>query len=192
MKKIATLLVATLLVLLPALPAWSQDSSKRVGSFEVRSASLTLVDGVQELDARLQLVLSAEALKALNSGVTLTIKLALEVIRVRRLMPDDGEADLSITYELQYLPLSQRYIVRSINSGDRDSFATLYSALNNLGRIQSLPVIDDAILNPDGDYRVRLRVSLSTQQYSAPFRFLFFWRDEWDLKSEWYEWPLER
>jgi hypothetical protein len=192
MKKIATLLVATLLVLLPALLAWSQDSSKRVGSFEVRSASLTLVDGVQELDARLQLVLSAEALKALNSGVTLTIKLALEVIRVRRLMPDDGEADLSITYELQYLPLSQRYIVRSINSGDRDSFATLYSALNNLGRIQSLPVIDDAILNPDGDYRVRLRVSLSTQQYSAPFRFLFFWRDEWDLKSEWYEWPLER
>ena len=107
-------------------------------------------------------------------------------------MPDDGEAELSITYELQYLPLSQRYIVRSISSGDRDSFATLYSALNNLGRIQSLPVVDDAILNPDSDYRVRLRVSLSTQQYSAPFRFLFFWRDEWDLKSEWYEWPLER
>lgn len=192
MKKIATLLVATLLVLLPAMLAWSQDSSKRVGSFEVRSASLTLVDGVQELDARLQLVLSAEALKALNSGVTLTVELSLEVIRVRRLMPDDGEAELSITYELQYLPLSQRYIVRSINSGDRDSFATLYSALNNLGRIQSLPVIDDAILNPNSDYRVRLRVSLSTRQYSAPFRFLFFWRDEWDLKSEWYEWPLER
>ena len=192
MKKIATLLVATLLVLLPAMLAWSQDSSKRVGSFEVRSASLTLVDGVQELDARLQLVLSAEALKALNSGVTLTVELSLEVIRVRRLMPDDGEAELSITYELQYLPLSQRYIVRSINSGDRDSFATLYSALNNLGRIQALPVIDDAILNPDSDYRVRLRVSLSTRQYSAPFRFLFFWRDEWDLKSEWYEWPLER
>ena len=192
MKKIATLLVATLLVLLPVMLAWSQDSSKRVGSFEVRSASLTLVDGVQELDARLQLVLSAEALKALNSGVTLTIELSLEAIRVRRLMPDDGEAQLSITYELQYLPLSQRYIVRSINSGDRDSFATLYSALNNLGRIQSLPVIDDAILNPDSDYRVRLRVLLSTRQYSAPFRFLFFWRDEWDLKSEWYEWPLER
>ena len=192
MKKIATLLVATLLVSLPAMLAWSQDSSKRVGSFEVRSASLTLVDGVQELDARLQLVLSAEALKALNSGVTLTIELSLEVIRVKRLMPDDGEAELSITYELQYLPLSQRYIVRSINSGDRDSFATLYSALNNLGRIQSLPVVDDAILNPDSNYRIRLRVSLSTQQFSAPFRFLFFWRDEWDLKSEWYEWPLER
>ena len=186
------MLVAAWLVLLPVLFAWSQDNPNRAGSFEVRSASLTLVDGVQELDARLQLILSDEALKALNSGVTLTIEINLEVIRVKRFMPDDGEAELSITYELEYLPLSQRYVVSSVNSGDTDSFATLYSALNNLGRIQSLPVIDDAILNPDSKYRIRLRASLSTQQYSAPFRFLFFWRDEWDLKSEWYEWPLER
>ena len=192
MKKTATLFLATWMLLLPAMFAWPQDNPDRAGSFEVRSASLTLVDGIQELDARLQLILSAEALRALNSGVTLTIEIALEVIRVKRFLPDDGEAELSITYELEYLPLSQRYIVRSVNSGDRDSFATLYSALNNLGRIQSLPVIDDAILNPDSKYRIRLRVSLSTRQYSAPFRFLFFWRDEWDLKSEWYEWPLER
>lgn len=192
MKKIATLLVAASLVLLPASLAWSQDNPKRAGSFEVRSASLTLVDGVQELDARLQLILSAEALKALNSGVILTIEFTLEVIRVKRFLPDDGEAELSLTYELEYLPISQRYIVRSLNSGDRDSFATLYSALNNLGRVEALPVIDDAVLKADSDYRIRLRASLSTRQYSAPFRFLFFWRDEWDLKSEWHEWPLER
>jgi hypothetical protein len=147
---------------------------------------------VQQLDARLQLILSAEALKALNSGITLTIEIELEVIRVRRLLPDDGEAALTVRYELEYRPLSQRYIVRNVNSGDQDSFATLYSALNNLGRVQSLPVIDDAILEPDSEYRMRLRALLSTREYSAPLRFLFFWRDEWDLKSEWYEWPLER
>jgi hypothetical protein len=191
-RYIATILAAVLLGLQALLPAWSQEHLDRTGYFDVRSASLTLVNGVQELDARLQLVLSADALEALNSGVTLTIELGLEVIRVRRLLPDDVEAELTVRYELEYLPLSQRYIVRSINSGDRDSFATLYSALNNLGRIEALPVIDDAILNPDSKYRVRLRASLSTRQYSAPFRFLFFWRDEWDLKSEWYEWRLER
>lgn len=173
-------------------PAWSQDAPDRVGYFDVRSASLALVDGVQELDARLQLVLSAEALNALNSGITLTIELNLELIRVRRLLPDDGEASLTVRYELEFLPLSQRYIVRNINSGDQESFATLYSALNNLGRVQSLPVIDDAILDQDSNYRVRLRAALSTRQYSAPLRFLFFWRSEWDLKSDWYEWLLER
>ena len=192
LKRSAVTLVAALLVMGGNHLVWAQDNPERVGYFDVRSASLTLVDGVQELDARLQLVLSAQALEALNSGITLTIELNLEVIRVRRFMPDDGEAQLTVRYELEYRPLSQRYIVRNLNSGEQDSFATLYSALNNLGRVQALPVIDDAILDPDADYRIRLRAALSTREYSAPLRFVFFWRDEWDLKSEWYEWRLER
>jgi len=191
-KEFAVAVAVGLLTAHLSLLAFAQENPDRVGYFDVRSASLTLVDGVQELDARLQLVLSAEALKALNSGITLTIELNLEVIRMRRFMPDDGEAQLTVRYELEYRPLSQRYIVRNTNSGDQDSFATLYSALNNLGRVQSLPVIDDAILDPNKRYRVRLRAALSTREYSAPLRVLFFWRDEWDLKSEWYEWRLER
>jgi hypothetical protein len=79
-----------------------------------------------------------------------------------------------------------------LNSGDQDSFATLYSALNNLGRIQSLPVIDDSILEVGKTYRIRLRARLSTEQYPAPLRILFFWRDQWQLESDWFEWILER
>jgi hypothetical protein len=151
-----------------------------------------MVAGVHELEARLQLILSAEALDALGSGVPLTIELNIEVIRVRRFMPDDVEAELTVTYELEYRPLSQRYIVRSLNSGEQDSFATLYSALNNLGRIQGLPVIDDALLQPGSAYRMRLRSLLSTRQYPAPLRILFFWRSQWQLQSNWYQWNLER
>ncbi|MCH7822034.1 MAG: DUF4390 domain-containing protein [Proteobacteria bacterium] len=164
----------------------------REGFFDVRSAATTMIAGVHELEARLQLILSAEALDALNSGVPLTIELNLEVIRVRGLWLDAVEAELTVTYELEYRPLSQRYIVRNLNSGDENSFSTLYSALNNLGRIQGLPVIDDALLNPGSAYRMRLRALLSTRQYPAPLRILFFWRSQWQLKSDWYEWTLER
>ncbi len=177
---------------LAAQPGNAQDDLERAGYFEVRSASAQQVGGVHTLDARLQLVLSSEALAALSSGVPLTIELQLEVIRVRRFVWDDTEAELALRYELEYRPLSQRYIVRNLNSGDQDSFATLYSALNNLGRVQGLPIIDDALLEPGKDYRVRLRAMLNTQQYSAPLRLLFFWRSEWQLQSEWYEWLLER
>jgi hypothetical protein len=173
-------------------PGLAQDGLERAGYFEVRSASTRLVGGVHTLDARLQLVLSSEALEALSSGVPLTIELQLEVIRVRRFVWDDAEAELALRYELEYRPLSQRYLVRNLNSGDQDSFATLYSALNNLGRVQGLPVIDDALLEYGKDYRIRLRAMLNTQQYSAPLRLLFFWRDEWQLQSEWFEWLLER
>ena len=144
------------------------------------------------LDARLQLILSSEALAALESGVTLTIELQMQVIRERRWYVDDIEAELAVRYELEYRPLSQRYIVKNLNSGDQDSFATLYSALNSLGRVQGLPVIDDALLVPDRPYRVRLRAMLNTRQYPATLRLLFFWRGQWQLQSEWFEWSLER
>ena len=169
----------------------AQGNIEREGYFEVRSASTEIVDGVHTLDARLQLVLSSEALRALESGVTLTIELQLQVIRVRGLLPDDLEAELAIRHELQYSPVSQRYIIRNLNAGDQDSFATLYSALNSLGRVQRLPLIDDAVLDPDAEYRVRARAMLNMQQYPAALRILFFWRGQWQLESEWFEWSLE-
>jgi len=184
--------VLLLVAVLAASAAVGQDDLEREGYFEVRSAETSVVDGVHTLDARLQLVLSSEALEALSSGVPLTIELQMQLIRVRNLWWDDDAAHLAVRFELEYRPLSQRYLVRNLNSGDQDSFATLYSALNNLGRIQDLPVIDDALLEPNEDYRIRLRVMLQTRQYSAPLRFLFFWRSEWQLQSEWYEWLLER
>ena len=171
---------------------FAQEDIDREGYFEVRSATTAPIGGVYTLDARLQLVLSSEALAALESGVTLTIELQLQVIRQRRWYLDDVQAELAIRYELEYRPLTQRYIVKNLNSGDQDSFATLYSALNSLGRVQGLPVIDDALLVPDRPYRVRLRAMLNTEQYPATLRLLFFWRGEWQLQSEWFEWQLER
>lgn len=181
-----------LLAALALVPVLAQDQVDRQGYFDVRSASTTVNSGVVYLDARLQLVLSDDALAALENGVPLTIELMLEVVRERRFLPDAADAELTLRYELEYRPLSQRYIVSNLNSGDQDSFATLYSALNNLGRIQGLPVLDVSILDSDADYRMRLQALLSTQQYPAPLRLLFFWRDDWQLTSEWYEWSLER
>ncbi len=184
--------VVAILVLLFASSSIAQDPVVREGYFEVRSASTQLVNGVHELDSRLQLVLSSEALEALNNGVPLTIELQMQLLRQRRFYVDALDAELEVRFELEYRPLSQRYIVRNLNSGDQDSFATLYSALNNLGRITSLPVIDDALLQQNRDYRVRVRAMLQTQQYPAPLRLLFFWRSQWQLQSEWFEWTLER
>ncbi len=194
--RLITLALTALAALLlhTSLPAQvtANDELPRQGFFDVRSATTTLNAGVHELEARLQLILSKEALDALNSGVPLTIELNFEVIRARGLWIDALEASLTVTYELEYRPISQRYIVRNLNSGDEDSFATLYSALNNLGRIQGLPVIDDSLLQPEGRYRLRLRALLSTRQYPAPLRILFFWRSQWQLESKWFEWTLER
>ena len=162
------------------------------GYFDVRSAKSVLIDQTHVLDARLQLFLSDEALNALNSGVPLTIELNIEFIKVRRFMLDDKEIELSFQFELEYKPLSQRYIVRDTVNDVQDSYATLFSALNRLGRVQNLFLVNDNELSNDSSYRMRLQALLSTKQYSAPLRMLFFWRSQWDIKSEWYEWQLQR
>ena len=162
------------------------------GYFDVRSADTVLVEQKHMLDARLQLFLSDEALNALNSGVPLTIELNIELLRIRRFLPDDKETELSFQYELEYRPLSQRYIVRDVRNASQESYSTLFSALNRLGRIQNLFLFDSKSLIPDANYRLRLQALLSTKQYSAPLRMLFFWRSQWDIKSRWYEWQLQR
>ena len=170
----------------------AQMRSNHEGYFDVRSATTVLVEGNHMLDSRLQLFLSDEALNALNSGVPLTIELSVEIIRTRRFLPDAKEVELEFQYELEYRPLSQRYIVKNVQNEIQDSYATLFSALNKLGRVQDLILVENSSLEPQSNYRFRMQALLSTKQYSAPLRMLFFWRDQWDLKSEWYEWQLQR
>ena len=191
-RPLIKLLTLLLCVIALQSDAFAQKQLERVGNFQVRSASTSLNDGVHELEARLQLILSGEALEALNNGVALTIELQVEVIRVRRFYLDDVEASLEFTYELGFSPLTENYTVRNVTSGDQESFASLYSALNHLGRIQGLPIIDDVLVDPDADYRVRLRALLSAKEIAAALRYILFWRDKWQLKSEWFEWQLER
>ena len=193
MQGFKALLLASLIIAGFAGAAHAQDNEiEREGYFEVRSATTDNIDGVVTLDARLQLVLSSEALRALEAGVPLTIEMQLELLRQRRFNFDAVDAELTIRFELEYRPLSQRYILRNVNSGNQESFATLYSTLNTLGRVQNLPIIDEALLAPGKRYRGRLRALLNTQQYPAPLRIVFFWRNQWQLKSEWFEWQLER
>ena len=187
--------ITKLVIILGAFSSFdllAQMRPNHEGYFDVRSAKSVLIDQTHVLDARLQLFLSDEALNALNSGVPLTIELSIEFIRVRRFMPDDKEIELSFQFELEYKPLSQRYIVRDTVNDTQDSYATLFSALNRLGRIQNLFLVNDNELSNDSNYRMRLQALLSTKQYSAPLRMLFFWRSQWDIKSEWYEWQLQR
>ena len=180
--------VCAALVLVPAADA--QDDP---GRFEVRSASAGLEPDadVYFIDARLELRLSTEAREALESGVPLSIRVEVEIIHVRRYLLDRESAELTQLYALQYHPLLERYTVRNVNSGTLDTYSSLFAALNSLGRIDRLPLIDQALLDPERLYDVQLRVLLDTEQLPGPLRLLAFWRRDWSLGSEWYRWSLE-
>ncbi len=164
--------------------------SAKGGHFEVRSASTKLRDGVYYLDARIDYRLSDKALEALDSGVELTVELQIELSRQRSFMPDPEIATLQQRYLLSYQPLSQRYVVKNLNSGESASYATLFSALNNLGRVEDVPLIDAALLEKGAHYIVRLRAVLDQNTLPGPLRLFSFWGDSFRLQSKWYSWML--
>ena len=177
-------LLACCLLLLPFV-ARSQD-----GRFEVQNVSTFLEDGVYYVTGWLDYTLSAEALEALESGVALTFELQIELTRGRRFWVDPEIAKLVQTDELQYHALSERYIVKNLNSGGQNTFATLFSALSVIGRVVKLPIIDAALLDPDATYNVRIRAVLDQNRLPGPLRLFALWQDGFKLESDWYGWLL--
>ena len=174
----------------PPPPPPAVEPADDPGFFQVRSAIAELRDGVYYLNAVIGYRLSTEATDALHSGVPLGIRLDIEIIHPRRWWFDDDSVTLRQSYQLDYHAISERYIVLNANSGEQISFASLFSALEYIGRIERLPLIDSAVLADDRGYYVRLRASLDQEQFPGPLRLLAFWRRDWAIASEWYRWPL--
>jgi hypothetical protein len=172
-----------------AFAAVAQDEDE--GGFTVRSADWELIGGVYFINSIIDLQLSSEARAALESGVPLIVHIEVDLIIIRRFWIDDEEADVDQRFELAYHALTERYIVRNLNSSDQASFASVEAALNYLGRIERLPFIDAALLNPGRDYDVRIKAELDMDEFSGPLRLLTFWRRDFSLESEWYRWPLQ-
>jgi hypothetical protein len=176
----------------PPPPAAVDPQQDDPGFFEVRSAIAELRDGVYYLNSSIAYRLSTEAIDALHSGVPLGIRLDVEIVHPRRWWFDDDSVALRQSYQLDYHAVSERYIVLNVNSGNQTSFASLASALEHIGRVERLPLIDSAVLEDDRGYYVRMRASLDQEQFPGPLRLLAFWRRDWSIASEWYRWPLRR
>jgi hypothetical protein len=159
-------------------------------SVEVRSASLSLDQDVYDLDARLDIRLPDDARKAIEDGLTMRLDYEIELSRVRNFMPDATVAELEQRYELSYHALSQRYLVRKLNTGEQQDFGSLQAALDRISEVRGLPVIDSALVEPKHSYEVRVRAVVDLNTGSEALRWILFWTDDWSATSEWFEWPL--
>jgi hypothetical protein len=169
--------------------AWPAHADTQLA---VATAAVASDEGVYQLDARLELDLPEQARRAIEAGLTLRLRYDIEVARVRRYVPDAGVASLAQEYELSYHALSQRYLVRNLNTGEQQDFGTLQSALDNLAEVRGLPLFDADLLEQGSSYQFRVRAELTLRSAPDTLSWLLFWTDDWSATSEWYEWPLRR
>jgi hypothetical protein len=156
----------------------------------IRSAQVDLDDDVYELDTQLELRLPASARKAIDGGLTLRLTYEIEVNRVRRYLPDPGVAAIEQHFELSYHALSQRYLVRNLNTGEQQDFGSVEAALARITEVKGLPVLDASLLPPGPEYEGRVRAVLDMASAEDAFGWLLFWTDDWSAKSDWYTWTL--
>lgn len=181
--------LAACLCAMVALPAFADANS---GHFQVRSAYSQELDGVYHVTAHIDYGLTEAAVEALRNGVPLTFNTNIDVTRQRRFLPDTTVAELVQRYELSFHALTERYLVRNLNSGEQRTFGTLASALRGLGTINRMPVIDASLLDEDRNYTISMRSTLDIKTFRGPLRLLasLFRFNDWRLASEWHSWAL--
>ena len=141
----------------------------------------------QSLDVRLQqqLELSSQARAALEHGVTLTIRLEMELRSDTNLIAVHRDAR---RFQLRYLPLIERYQLAEETTGELET----YSRLRHL-----LAAIDDLNVQlstgplPSGGYELRTRISLDESRLPTPMQLPVRFSSQWRHDSEWSVWPFK-
>jgi len=159
--------------------------------FSVRDARTVLKDDVYLLDANIVYRFSDSALEALHNGIPLVLETQIKVSRLRDWLWTDTIAELSQRFRLQYHALSDRYVIQNINTGQRQSFATLDDALHSLGIVRSFPMLDAKLLQADAEYRVSIRAVMLVEELPTPMRLWAYASDQWRHDSAWYTWRLQ-
>lgn len=182
-----TLTCALLACALPAALAAMLD-----GVFEVRTAYVTVDEGVYQLNARTEYPVNDEIRTALTDGVTLHFDLEARVERSRRLWLDATVAELSLRRELAWHAVRERYVVRDLARGEQEFYLTLEQALQAIGVVTNYPVITEPQLSPDASYEISVRAGMRRGSMPDALRTLIWWSDSWHRRTDWVTWSLPR
>ncbi len=186
----ATAALAAVLLVLCTVVGPGASAAESLRRFEIRSAFVEPAESVYMLNARLDFALPPGAQAAVLDGVVLKLDLEIAVNRARRFWLDDTVATLEQHYELVYHALSERFLVRNLNSGEQTSWPTLEDALESLQVVDRLPILDQSIVLPNLRYEVSIRGRLDVRNIPDALRFVLFWVDDWRQQTDWYTWPL--
>lgn len=162
----------------------------RAAELALRDVTIGLDGGVYELDARLEMTLPDDARRAVESGLTLHLTYEIVIDRVRRYMLDAEVAALAQRYEVSYHALSQRWLVRNLNTAEQQDFGSLDAAIDRIAELRGLPILDAALVSPGPAYQGRIRAVLDLNTAPDAFGWLLFWADDWSTESDWRTWTL--
>ena len=185
-------IVRLLAAALPLLAASAARADALDGELEIRSAYAVSNHGVIMLSARVAYPGGDVVSATLRDGVTLSFDLECTVTHKRHLWFDNEAVDLVRHSELSYQVVTDRYLVRDLETGTQEAFPTLEAALARVGTVEEWPIAVDSQLARDEDWQIGLRAGMRRGHMPDALRALMFWSDAWHRTSDWYTWTLVR
>ncbi|MGD8346145.1 MAG: DUF4390 domain-containing protein [Lysobacterales bacterium] len=178
-KPLAAWLMALAAVLLPAC-----GSGENEGRFDIDRVEANWSNGQMQVRLMQTVQLSREARTALVHGVPLTLAVEL-VLR-------DGKMGTRIrkhesSWQISYLPLSERYQLSRSDGSELRTFARLRHALAELGNV-NVELETGAL--PQGEYELLVRGYLDKERVPPPMRLPVLFSPRWRHRSEWTAWTM--
>ena len=157
---------------------------------EEGEGSSYLKEGVYYSDIRLPFKFEPTQIEALGSGLTLSFQLEFSIIDVRSWGIDREIGSLSQTYSIRLNAFTGRYLITNLNIGTKADLFSAQEVESFLSRIQSIPLVDDSILDIEKNYQVIMQARITAEGISQWIKTLSFWRENLDTEFEAIEWKL--
>ena len=176
------------LLLLMTLPTNAADSDH----FRVERAAFRLEQTLLLLD----LVVSSEIPDyiaiAVDQGFAVPMMFEVEIRSRKAYWFDDKVVSLKQQFLLHYQPMLDAYVVHDVNNSERHYFDNRETAVHYIEVVYNYPMLDINNLAPDRIYYARLRFGIDSDELPLPLKSSSLWDNDWDLKSEWYEWEVRQ
>ena len=176
------------LIALIVVAAVLATATARADEITIREARLVTGDDGVALHADFGVTLTPRLENALHKGVALYFTVEFECTRPRWYWFDERVATASRTTRVSYHALTRTY---RLSTGTlHQSLPTLDEALQVLGRVRHLVVLEPDQLSPETTYAAATRMRLDVSQLPKPFQVSALANREWTLASDWARWEF--
>ncbi len=153
-----------------------------------QSVRLEATDEGYQLDAEIEISLSAAMQEAVRKGVPLYFVVEFELTRGRWYWLDQVVARASRERRIGFAPLTDQY--RITVSGVSQNVTSFDEVKRILSRVRSWTVLERGRLKAGEKYQAAVRFRLDTSQLPKPFQLNVLASKEWSLSSDWYRWTV--
>ena len=154
----------------------------------ITGAKLEASEDGYQVDADIQLELTAALQEAVRKGVPLYFVVEFELSRSRWYWLDQTVTSVSRERRISYAPLTDQY--RISYSGISQNVSSFEDVRRALSRVRSWTVLERGRLRTGEKYDAALRFRLDTSQLPKPFQLNVIASKEWGLSSDWYRWTI--